>query len=74
MKAKKYQRKRIEEIYRETTSLVRVGENKTEEFHAGGVSQGCILNSTLFNEFKTDLEVELRKVKEGGLMVGKEKV
>ena len=55
-------RRRIEEIYAETRSRVRVGGEEGESFWtARGLRQGCPLSPHLFNVLTADLEEELRK-------------
>ena len=68
-------RRRIEEIYTETRSRVRVGGEEGENFWtARGVRQGCPLSPHLFNVLTADLEEELRKGGWGGVRIGGVKV
>jgi len=67
-------RRRIMETYKETKNRVKVGRGKSEEFWTkSGVRQGCPMSPTLFNIYLMDLESELRKEQEGGVVVGREK-
>ena len=66
---------RIEEVYRETMSRVKVGKESGEVFWTGkGVRQGCPLSPMLFNLLTADMEEELRKGKWGGVRVGKKRI
>ena len=64
-------RERVKEIYRETTSRVKVGREIGEEFWTSkGLRQGCPLSPTLFNLLIADVEEELSKGNWGGVRVG----
>jgi hypothetical protein len=66
---------RIEEIYEETISRVRVDGRVSECFKTyKGVRQGCPLSPSLFAAFIGDIEEMFRKGQAGGVVVGKEKV
>jgi hypothetical protein len=66
---------KIEEIYEETISRVRVDGRVSECFKTyKGVRQGCPLRTSLFAAFIGDLEEMFRKGQAGGVVVGKEKV
>ncbi|KAH0821274.1 hypothetical protein GEV33_001517 [Tenebrio molitor] len=66
---------KIEEIYEETISRVRVGGRVSECFKTyKGVRQGCPLSPSLFAAFIGDMEEMFRKGQAGGVVVGKEKV
>ena len=68
-------RRRIMETYKETKNVIRIGDQKTEEFWTKrGVRQGCPMSPTLFNIYMMDLEKEMKKEQTGGVMVGKEKI
>ena len=63
MKVKGNLRRRITEIYRETGNMVKIEEERTEEFWATrGATQGYPLSSILFNAFLSDLEEDMSKV------------
>ncbi|KAH0818181.1 hypothetical protein GEV33_004610 [Tenebrio molitor] len=66
---------KIEEIYEETISRVRVDGRVSECFKTyKGVRQGCPLSPSLFAAFIGDIEEMFRKGQAGGVVVGKEKV
>ena len=66
---------RIEEVYRETMSRVKVEMESGEGFCTGkGVRQGCPLSPMLFNLLIADMEEELRKGKWGGVQVGQKRI
>lgn len=68
-------RKRIEEVYRETKSRVRVGEKVGENFWtARGVRQGCPMSPYLFNIVMADMEEVMRRGGWGGVKLEGEKV
>ena len=74
MEVKENLRRRITEIYGETDNMVKI-EERTEEFWTTrGVRQECPLSPTLFNAFFSDLEEDMNKVQEGGIMIGRKKV
>lgn len=63
---------RVKEVYRETKSRMKVGEELGGNFWtARGVRQGCLMSPMLFNIVIADLEKEMGKVKWGGVRVGK---
>jgi hypothetical protein len=66
---------KIEEIYEETISRVRVDGRVSECFKTyKGVRQGCPLSPSLFAAFIGDIEEMFRKGQAGGVVEGKEKV
>jgi hypothetical protein len=66
---------KIEEIYEETISRVRVDGRVSECFKTyKGVRQGCPLSPSLFAAFIGDIEEMFRKGQAEGVVVGKEKV
>lgn len=68
-------RKRIQEIYVETTSRVRIGQEMGREFWTTkGVRQGCPQSPGLFNLFTADLEGVLERGQEGGVVAGGKKI
>lgn len=67
-------RTRIMEIYKETKNTVKIGKRRTEAFWTErGVRQGCPMSPTLFNIYVMNLEKEIKKEQEGGVIVGREK-
>ncbi|XP_076660673.1 uncharacterized protein LOC143364045, partial [Halictus rubicundus] len=63
-------RERIEEVYRETTARVKVGDEMGEKFWVGrGVRQGCPLSAKLFILFMADLEERMTRRGKGGVEV-----
>lgn len=68
-------RKRIMGTYKETKNMVRVGDSKSEEFWTeNGVRQGCPMSPTLFNVYIMDIEEEMKKEQNGGVVIGREKI
>lgn len=68
-------RRRIGEIYERTGNVIRAEGGESEEFWTTrGVRQGCPLSPSLFNILLSDLEEYLRRVAEGGVVVGREKL
>ena len=75
MEVKRNVRRRIAEIYRETGNMVKIEEERTEEFWTTRVvRQGCPLSPTLFNAFLSDIKEDMSKVQKGGVVIGREKV
>ena len=68
-------RKRIEGLYEDTTCKIEIGEKEVCRLRLEkGVRQGCPLSPTLFNVDFADLEEEMKKVQEGGLVLGRKKI
>ena len=68
-------RRVIMKIYEETENVIRVGNSEIGKFWMeDGGRQGCKISATLFNVYLSDLEKELCKVNEGGIVVGKKKI
>lgn len=65
---------RVKEVYRETKSRVKVGAELGNFWTARGVRQGCLMSPILFNIVIADLEMEMGKVKWGGVRVGERKI
>jgi len=67
-------RRRITETYKETKSIIKIENKKSEEFWTkSGARQGCPMSLTPFNIYLMDLEIEVRKEQTGGdIIVGKE--
>ena len=67
--------RRIMETYKETKNVVKIGDQKTEEFWTKrGVRQECPMSPTLFNIYMMDLEKKMKKEQTGGGMAGKEEI
>ena len=61
---------RIISIYIETKNIVKVNEEEIGKFWTKrGVRQGCKLSADMFNIYLCDLEQELKKVSEGGIVI-----
>lgn len=74
-RVEKQLRERIAEIYSETKNIVKIRGRKTETFWTEkGVRQNCLLSPTLFNLYISDLCEEMRKKREGGVVIGRSKV
>lgn len=66
---------RIKDIYTGTRSTIRIKEKIVGSMELKkGVRQGCPLSPTLFNVSLADLEEEMKKVQEGGVVLGKKKI
>ena len=64
-----------ETIYKETLNKVRINGKIIGEFYTEkGVRQECSLSADCFNIYLSDLEKELQKCSEGGLLVGRKKI
>ena len=64
-----HMRERIIEIYKETKNVVSSAEKETGTFWTEkAVRQECPLSPTLFNLYISDLNKEISKVKEGGIL------
>lgn len=67
--------RRYEDMLRETSSRVRVREERSEQFWTErGMKQGCPLSPGLFNLLTADLKEEMRKGGWGGMRLKGEKV
>lgn len=67
--------RRLEEIYKETKSRVKVeGETGENIWTARGVRQGCPLSPLLFNIMIANVEEELKKGGWGGVRLGEVKI
>lgn len=65
-------RERIAEIYSETKNIMKIrGKRRLDK---KGIRQDCPLNPTLFNLYIADLCEEMRKEREGGIIIGRPKV
>ena len=68
-------RKSIEGLYENTTCKIEIGEREICRLRLEkGVRQGCPLIPTLFNVDFADLGEEMKKVQEGGLVLGRKKI
>jgi len=67
--------RRIEDLYRETTCRIKIGEKITNKFWTErGLRQGCPLRPLLFILFIADIEKYLKARREGGTVIGKKKI
>lgn len=68
-------RRRIDEIYEETGSKVRVNGKMPGNFHATmTLRQRCLSSPTLFSTSTADLEKKLRRGQAGGIVIGRGKM
>lgn len=68
-------RKRIRELYEETSCKVRIGEEYSEKFWTlKGVRQGCPLSPLLFNLFTADIKRTMERGQDGGVLVSNRKI
>ncbi|XP_025262551.1 golgin subfamily A member 6-like protein 22 [Camponotus floridanus] len=66
---------RIRDIYTGTKSTIKIKEKRVRSMELKkGVRQGCPLSPTLFNVSLADLEEEMKKVQEGGVVLGRKKI
>ncbi|XP_025271364.1 golgin subfamily A member 6-like protein 22 [Camponotus floridanus] len=66
---------RIRDIYTGTKSTIKIKEKRVGSMELKkGVRQGCLLSPTLFNVSLADLEEEMKKVQEGGVVLGRKKI
>lgn len=66
---------RIRDIYTGTKSTIKIKEKRVGSMELKkGIRQGCPLSPTLFNVSLADLEEEMRKVQEGGVVLGRKKI
>lgn len=66
---------RIEEMYQETKSRVKVNDKETEDFTTDkGVRQGCPLSPLLFILYIADLGDYLKGRQDGGVIIGRKKI
>ena len=65
----------IMKIYEETENVIRVGSNEMGKlWMKDGVRQGCKISAMMFNVYMINMEKELSKINEGGIVVGKKKI
>jgi len=68
-------KRRMMETYKETKSIIKVGNRKSEELWTKSeVKKECHMSLTLFNIYLMNVETEMRKKQTGGIVVEKEKI
>lgn len=71
----RYLIERMKEIYTKTTCKVKVNCKILSEFETRKeIRQGCPISPTIFNAVFSDLETEMCKEQEGGLVRGRKKL
>lgn len=67
--------KRIKELYTGTKNSIKIRDKIIGTITLdSGVRQGCLLSPTLFNVSMSEMEGKMRKVQEGGVVIGRKKV
>ena len=66
---------RVMKLYEETSSKIKIGNKGIGEiWNEKGVRQECKLSADMFNIYMSDLEEELKEIRDGGLVVGRKKI
>lgn len=67
--------RRLQNIYEETTVMVRTKNGLTEKFATKkGVRQGCVSSPLLFNVYIADIDKEMCNRGIGGIAIGKSRI